>query len=399
MTQTFENSDSANDDATTTKGIRQIQVIFLRHGEREDETEEYDKSQKTRQERVDPALTVLGHQQALGAWRKILTYVPNDKPIMIACSPLRRCIGTAMMVAAAASTSNAEDDGSLVPQFVLPTDNTNHQQEQTDNDNDDVDMSDDTETTIPMLVMNGLGDCAAQMRHMGGIGKAVKAGWLVCAASPGNDCLADPDDDAINSTPIQDSLRTIASNATNLQTRWGSSNVTQSCKLQFWRESKYHYFESSPLSDFSTMTEPRTLQDHSQPAAVMGDSRSGSTANSTHRDESSPLPMPKKCPSCDERFDQAVERAVLQTAHAGLDTCILVTHREAIRWIEGHWVDDFEQMGKHRLKRKLGPTRTYCCVGDYKVSLDLTDSKKPRVLSWETQKIVPWSELERDHHE
>lgn len=382
-----ENTTSANHDPTTAK-IRQIQVILLRHGEREDETEDYDPSHKTKQERADPSLTVLGHQQALGAWRKILAYVPNDKPIMIACSPLRRCIGTAMMVAAAAVPKSNAEDGTSIPQFVLPIDNAYHQGQ---SDDDGLDMASDAERTIPMLVMNGLGDCAAQMRHMGGIGKAVKAGWLACAASPGND-YSGPSDDSMT-TPMQDSLRTIASNANSLQSRWGSSNGTPSCKLQFWRESKYHYFESTPTSDFSIMTEPRTLQDHSssmQELAAISDS-AGST---THHRES-PLPMPKNAPSSHESFSHAVHRAVLQTAHAGLDTCILVTHREAIRSIEGDWVEDFQNLEKSQQKRKLSPTRTYCCVGDYKVSVAMTD--KARLLNWETQKIVPWAELERDH--
>lgn len=314
---------------------------------------------------------------------------------MVACSPLRRCIGTAMMVAAAAAEPTSARVSSV--KFVLPTENNVNGQEQIE-DGDAMDTTatdNETSTTIPMLVMNGLGDCAAQMGHMGGIGKAVKAGWLACAASPGNH------ETNSATTPLQNSLETIADSATCLQTRWGSTRtVTESCKLQFWRESKYHYFESAPRSDFSRMTEPRTLQEHG--GLVDGDHHREGTMSGE------PSPMPKNAPSCDERFDQAVERAVLQTAHAGLDTCILVTHREAIRWIETHWVrpmgppprnaEEFEQCRK-RLRRdsKLQATRTYCCVGDYQVTVDLTNSKKPSVLSWETKKIVPWSELEKDH--
>ncbi|CAJ1925515.1 unnamed protein product [Cylindrotheca closterium] len=388
MTEALIDSQTSANDATTTK-IRQIQVILLRHGEREDEAEAYDKSQKTQQERVDPALTVLGHQQSLGAWRNILAYVPNDKPVMIACSPLRRCIGTALMVAAAALTSNPEEK---VPKIVLPTDDVNDQQ----------DTAEGAEKTIPVLVMNGLGDCAAQMRHMGGIGKVVKAGWLACAASPVNDCcridtkIADTAATPVTTTPLQNSLRRIAKKGGHLQTRWGDTIVTQSCKLQLWRESKYHSSESIPTSDLSIMTEPRTIQEHE-------DAGAGST--SSRLDD--PVPMPRNAPSAEEQFEQTLERAVLLTAHAGLETCILVTHREAIRWIEEHRVvgeespeatgeDGEQQKDKLNLSAIRSTTRTYCCVADYKVSLDLTDSEKPQFLSWETQKIVPWSALHRD---
>ena len=129
---------------TTSSNLKTIGVILLRHGEREDETEEYDKHQHTTQERIDPALTLLGHRQALHAWQKILAALPTDKPIFVASSPLRRCMGTAMMVAAA-----VPPDSPL--QFVLPIKTSET-------------LPDSADSAIPILVMNGLGDCAAQMR-------------------------------------------------------------------------------------------------------------------------------------------------------------------------------------------------------------------------------------------
>ena len=134
--------------------------------------------------------------------------------------------------------------------------------------------------------------------------------------------------------------------------------ITDGQSVQFWRESRYlnrwplhpTWRESSDLhrrplhpttkDDMSPMTTSQTLQGHSS-------SRTSnqlpppppSLSPSTTTRKTSPAPMMKNAPSRDEGCYQALERAVLLTAHSSLvETCVLVTHREAIRFIETHWV-------------------------------------------------------------
>ena len=93
--------------------------------------------------------------------------------------------------------------------------------------------------------------------------------------------------------------------------------------------------------------------------------------------QTDPPPMPKNAPSQAEHFHLALTRAVVQTAQAGLDTCIVVTHREAIRFVEAHWIPPAADRVKRRASAGAG--RTYCCVASYRVQVDLHEGT---ILQW-----------------
>lgn len=400
-----QSSQTAKNSSFATRSIR---VLLLRHGEREDETESYDKRQHSRRERVDPALTALGHRQALHAWENILACLPpNDdiKPVFVATSPLRRCVGTASMVAAAAA-------GKV--RFGLPSTTSS-------------DTTPDG-STIPILIMNGLGDCAAQMQSMGGIGKVVQGGWLQCAASPANDlAMASEEEeegqaikdsssksvwgfsrkknsDAPKVSALQRSLHSICSTAvvvakedrkkqqkkasesdTDLESSIGNRNSTACTsgdqeietepKIQFWRESQgYHYHEPIPAEHLSPMTQAQTLQEHAM--SVPNTSTKGTSAR-----------MPPNASSAEEEdFHRTLQRAVLHTYHAGLNTCILVTHREAIRFIEKKVI---VRQSKRNSKHGTNATGMYCCVAVYKVTVE-----ENSVLHWDSRAVVPYQLLQ-----
>ncbi|CAB9497516.1 expressed unknown protein [Seminavis robusta] len=359
--------------------VRTIRVILLRHGEREDEAEDYDKHQRSRRDRIDPFLTAFGHRQALNAWKQILRALQevsddDTKPMLLATSPLRRCIGTAMMVAAA----QAQTESTL--QFVLPSQQATGTQ--------------DAKNPIPLLVMNGLGDCAAQMQHMGGIGKVIQAGWLDCAASPSNDCNSN------NDTPIKTCLTRMAKAAATVaqaeavkdQSKQNHDEIHTSVPLQFWRESTYYTkARTKPLQGLAPLTHPKSLAEHA--ATTIGASANPSTDD--------PTTMQRNAPYFDERCAQALERAVWRTVHSGLDTCVLVTHREAIRFVEGYWASQSQQQvghcgAKHRniSRQNMSATKLYCCVGIYSVSVDMTTH---RVLGWQAKGVVPYQTLQSSH--
>jgi Histidine phosphatase superfamily (branch 1) len=433
--QIASSSNNSNVNHQNNNNIRSIRVIMLRHGEREDETDDYSRHHRCHQDRVDPYLTPFGYRQALHAWKKILFCLEKageeeeETPIILASSPLRRCLGTAIMVSAAMSSAAAQPPHrSSSVKVVLPSRQA----------------SDDatSPTMIPMLVMNGLGDCAAQMQHMGGIGKVIKAGWLDMAASPSNDhvtansvttrfqtCLGsickvaattydesvgvkDSKVNNINNHEQQQQGQSCSSNNSTM----GVSSAT-SIPFQFWRETLYHYatIRDHPHHDLAAMTQAKTLEDH----GVVH--KSGDDSHSDKNRQHVPTqPMTKNAASAEEQCFQALTRVVLQTAHSKGKTCVLVTHREAIRHVETHWVNNHNHKNNNntddncagegstiqnhenetkaddatRRRTRMSATKLYCCVAIYQVIVD-TDTST--VLQWKSKDVVPYQTLQPDH--
>jgi Histidine phosphatase superfamily (branch 1) len=416
--------------------IRSIRVIMLRHGEREDETDDYDHHHRCLQDRIDPYLTPFGYRQALHAWKRILHCLQaqeEEKPIVIATSPLRRCIGTAVMVSAAV----AELPQSSV-KFVLPS----SQKQAALSDTYYCNL--ERNPTIPVLVMNGLGDCAAQMQHMGGIGKVVIAGWLDLAASPSNDDTTCTSTGIASDTRFQSCLGSICKHAADESVGFkvkkddtsnqilpnnphessdnGSNHSTcTSVPLQFWRESFYHYTSTTtrthPQQDLSSLTQARTLEEHANNYYYCAKNYCDLQQQ---RRQSPPTPMATNTPSSsladddddddEERCCQALERAVLQTAHSDLNTCVLITHREAIRYVEEHWIikdqknennaaEGVTQKNHARAdatRRRMSATKLYCCVAIYQVTVDIAATSS-KVLHWKCKAVVPYQALQPDH--
>lgn len=128
------------------KSKRSIPVYMLRHGEREDEAPQLHINSRSI-DSLDPYLTPLGHTQATAAWKQMLPELPPNK-VLMATSPMRRTVGTAMMMAAAITQDESN-----------PT------------------------TTTDILVVNGLSDCAMGVNVRGGSSKLLHR--IPCAAKHG----------------------------------------------------------------------------------------------------------------------------------------------------------------------------------------------------------------------
>ncbi|KAG7374114.1 histidine phosphatase superfamily branch 1 protein [Nitzschia inconspicua] len=134
--------------------MKKILVFVVRHGEREDEATMMHSSYNTayrkmsKQDRNDPKLTPEGHGQAFKAFENVLSVmeVSQVKKVAVFSSPLRRSVGTVMMLATAASALKSSREGvedqvsgqtsaSSKIQFVLPAsplDTTNPNEQQFD---------------------------------------------------------------------------------------------------------------------------------------------------------------------------------------------------------------------------------------------------------------------------
>ena len=127
---------------------KSILVFIVRHGEREDEVIDQRQYRKmSPRQRLDPSLTPRGFAQAQAAFDRlgIAIAAGHFQRVAIFSSPLRRAIGTATMLA-----SSACADPTMKESFVLPAASE--------------DQKSSTATNpIPIVVWDGLCDCAAQV--------------------------------------------------------------------------------------------------------------------------------------------------------------------------------------------------------------------------------------------
>ena len=158
----------------------------------------------SRSERVDPTLTSEGYQQAVHAFTNLISSIstsyhqhneqrttlkqqeqqqqrqqPTRRPrVAVFCSSLRRTVGTALMmnVATGIVATNNPPEGTSI-EWALPT-----QQGSTTTCN-----ATGLSPVIPIVISNGLCDCAAQINKMGGHKNALRNGYLNCAAVPSNE--------------------------------------------------------------------------------------------------------------------------------------------------------------------------------------------------------------------
>jgi Histidine phosphatase superfamily (branch 1) len=276
-----------------------ISVYLLRHGEREDEIEDESKAvQQSNKELLDPALTVEGFRQAQAAFENLLSTLAGKK-VSIFSSPLRRTIGTALMVAFAPSANNVN--------FSLPS------------------LAGDTSTpdSLPILVMNGLCDCAAMIERVGGANLAVAQGYVDDAAMDEND--------GSDSSPFVCSLPKIVSEAQR------SSSCTRPSMIQFWKEKTY------VSASFSPLTPPLRMQKILQP----------SNASLSSQETRKPVSSRKS----DDCYLATLNRAIRLAVNADCDACVVVTHREGIRDLAG------KAAGHGKSAHKL--QTPYCCVATF----------------------------------
>jgi hypothetical protein len=216
---------------------KRVTVLLLRHGERADEAFRKNMSLSERkryalqpksirppvENTIDPQLTAAGYEQARVAWRTILSAIAhqrqqqhpdchhtvsnirqeqqlttNSRRVTVVCSPLRRCIGTALMLSSSTLDPSVETFASTThsternnPASVFNIDWWSlypHWRQEPTNASRPLPLFNESPATrsvlpIPILVMNGLCSCAKAIARFGGnVQVAIESGHdIPCA--------------------------------------------------------------------------------------------------------------------------------------------------------------------------------------------------------------------------
>ena len=343
-------------------------VFLVRHGERLDEALKRKGLPFTPALKADPPLTKQGYSQAFHALGNLLTALEADgKPRKIAvfASPLRRTIGTSFMLAPAIMSKTSElPDSSSCLEFGL------HQSSSSVNMNDiTTTAATTTTTTIPIMVLNGLGSCAAYCKKRGGADRLAEAGQIPCADVPSNN--------GSPSSPmfleLQRMQKVYQENPCEIPLRNQTTNrrVLQYCKL-LRRSGTLH-----------PMAPPVQAQE------IESSSSSSSFSNSTTNDEKQKHSrvFGHACrQSKSEEFQECLDRAVRIAREDGCDTLIAVTHREAINALVTKW-------GLHGKPYTGHP---YCCIGVFQaILLPNDDDGHDQQCQWLFEGVFPFEEFDK----
>jgi hypothetical protein len=301
-------------------------VFLVRHGERLDEALHRSSLKVSRALKTDPPLTATGHQQAYESMTQLLMALEEEgtpRKIAVVTSPLRRTIGTSMMLAAAQQSVRArrhDSDSCLTFGF----------QQNSHNSSSDCSAEDNTQSGIPILIVNGIGSAAALCRQYGSADALVTAGRVHCGDTEAND--------GSGTSPLVKELRT-------MQDVYRDDLV--------WVDNEY---EEDPTQ--TTLPKVQFCKVQGGSGRVLPISPPLS-AKEIHK-ACSPVPpplnriLPRHCQSEGlEKFPDALDRAVRIADEEGCDTLIVVTHRESIYSL-------VEQWGLNGVPYKGHP---YCCIG------------------------------------
>ena len=307
-------------------------VLIVRHGERADEAARKNGGSlgpRSRKERLDPPLTENGYRQAKSAFEHILPTLAG-KRVAVFSSPLKRAIGTAMMIGTA-----LEEQQQTTIEFV-------HR----------------TSDAIPIVVVNGLGDCASAVQHVGGASRAVYHRYIDCGAMDGND-------GSVNS-PMRTCLREMLPTAQAAASRGDNDNDAVGTPIQFLKEG-YEWNSLEPMTEPLSIHEPVTpqQQQQQQEGSATGDAQSRAPASVY---SSSPVFR-------NEHFIYAANRAVLMATEASCDVCIFVSHREATRYLAWDICRSPDMF-----------STPYCCVGSFATTV----STRQGLVQWFFRRVVPY---------
>lgn len=299
-----------------------IQVILLRHGEREDEAWINDKKLskvifRSAKSWIDPYLTVKGHVQAREAFQALSSSSSLGKT-MVFCSPTRRTLATAMGI------TNYDDDA----------------------------------TKKDVYVLNGLCECAGFVRALGGSERLSDMGWLVGATKEN-----------------QELKRKILQ---EMRLRHKTSTITfqnekyQDPSVQFWipsqseRNDTNSEIKNDDIRTFEPMFQSKNDDNHRDNRTnnnYFGDKiEKGKQLFSKRRSTS----MGKKKELPQNLYIQSVQNAVILAERNGNDTCIIVTHREGIQNLVHHTTSTMNE--DHEI------STPYCAVASF--SATLTEKEK-----------------------
>jgi hypothetical protein len=220
--------------------------------------------------------------------------------------------------------------------------------------NEEWNLSTTSMTSIPIVVWNGLCDCAAQVVHMGGHRTAFRTGFVTYAAT--NQFRPETFSQSPMATTWQEMRHTA---------RQGIPENRQSLSalpIQFWKADHTN-------QQLEPMTPPLNVADESV------------LSTRTHDPQvKQPLPFYLK----DEPPVDQVVRVALQS---GCDVCIVASHREEIRELYKY------RCGPQTPRKRLD----YCCIGIFEVfSRDTGSDNTISPLEWRLHDVLPYSAMTSD---
>uniref|UniRef100_A0A7S4AQW6 Phosphoglycerate mutase family protein n=1 Tax=Pseudo-nitzschia australis TaxID=44445 RepID=A0A7S4AQW6_9STRA len=306
---------------------RRIELYILRHGEREDEAikkEFYSRRAHRSVEREpttdsrDPMLTGRGHCQAYESFARLTDTLLFDdgggpRKIAVFSSPLRRVVGTALMI----GTVSTQSKNKIMLEFPSISEKNRSG------------TNGDAIGSIPVTILNDLGNSAANIFKYGGVQELVPKGFLRCASMDANDGTdASPFVRAVTSMPVNQLME---------------YDKIKNCKpVQFWKRRQ----DEAGSWLYSPMSKP--VNPVSQNKWQGGD---GFCYPSTSIRKNHVLLLSKN-PLL------AIDEAVVATADRGCNVCIVVAHRETIRDLAAEKCNYFGSL----------PT-PYCCIGSFAASI------------------------------
>jgi phosphohistidine phosphatase SixA len=333
--------------------MKRILVFVVRHGEREDEVQADDPSHRggqyrkvTKEDRADPNLTVKGFSQASAAFGVLLEALIHARieKVAVFTSPLRRAIGTAMMLGDGAKIANIktgfcnnhDEDKYSGIKFVLPTADSGESNSRSTKETDD-------RCCIPIVVHNGLCDCTALVARLGGNKNLIRAGLIPFAALPSN---AIPNDKRKAMLTRIEQMRKRARGGEVYKPEMHSledigSNDESCIPVQFWKVEN-DMQGSGIKSSFVALT----------PKICLNKSPHG---DNIFADENITL-----TPSLVDHERSPIDQVVRMAFNSGCDACIVSSHREEIRELCK------ERCGLRHLRIIL----SYCCIGSFEVLVD-----------------------------
>ena len=298
-------SGTKENPSGSTMTHRPVSLFVLRHGEREDEAlhNKFIEEAKQRLNRsgisahheviqnlvnarvhqlsppvdtLDPLLTVDGHAQAQDSWAALADAICGHK-VAVFTSPLRRAIGTAMMVGGAVSSTNIK--------WSRPDSTTSRKSE------------------IAITVLNELGNFASAVYRRGGVEAFLPSASMRCADTKHND--GSPESPLVRSLLEMPSHRVIPVGKYTIPVRfWGEASSPKSV---------HNHAAFVPISQ--SFIPSAKAYDTTQASVMKYPQKPGNTKKG--------VVVPKDPIG-------AIEDAVRITVARGCDVCIVVAHREAI---------------------------------------------------------------------
>ena len=304
--------------------MSRVKVFVVRHGEREDESFFHDqkriwnakpdpkstfnqamalgKINVPEMDTLDPLLTARGHAQAKESFNALVR-VLGGRQVAIFCSPLRRAIGTALMAGTIATNESVSWPLPKVTESKYSRDDS-----------------------IPITVLNTLGDFASRVYDSGGSSVLVPTGSIRCADMAANN--------GTHTSPFVQSLAEMPSHKVR-----GTKEATN---VRFWKR------------DTSRSGRKRNT------CVPMSRPISPSSKRYVQRESflDHPLQRSKRGLVPPESPMNAVDDAVRLTIDRGCDTCVIVAHRETIR----------DMAKRCSYFGKIGTP--YCCIGSFDAVCD-----------------------------